>query len=115
MVQDIWYTNKLKVPGRKGFQEQGEDAILVLDIIRIEVQEKVNQCARPRCKKRCTKKCKAKSKTRHRTQRCKSKTQIKGARHRLLQTCKTDSTKMQHKGALHMRHMGREGTSHTGI
>ena len=30
------------------FQEQGEDAILVLDVIRIEVQEKVNQCARPR-------------------------------------------------------------------
>ena len=39
--------------------------------------------------------------------------QIKGTRHRLLQTCKTDSTKMQHKGALHMRHMQKEGTSHT--
>ena len=48
MVQDIWYTNKLKVLGRKGFQEQGKDAILVLDVIRIEVQEKVNQCARPK-------------------------------------------------------------------
>ena len=28
---------------RKEFQEQGEDAILVLDVIRIEVQEKGNQ------------------------------------------------------------------------
>ena len=78
---------------------------MVLDVIRIEMQEKGNQCAKPRYRKQCTKKEQGKVQdSRHRTLRCKSKMQIKGARHRLLQTCKMDSIRMQHKGAEKAHH-----------
>ena len=48
------------------------------------------------------------------SQRCESKVQDIGFYKLARQKFKTlDSTKMQHKGALHMRHMQKEGTSHT--
>ena len=102
----------------EGFQEQGKNARLVLDTIRVKFQAKGKESARSRCQKAVHKKCKKKErqrrKTRHWTQRCKSKCKstapdigfYKLAKTKILKTL--DSA--HEKGALHMRLVGREGT-----
>ena len=82
------------------------------------MQDKGNESARPRSKKMVHNKSETKSKSRARldigfkgaSQRSKSKVQDIGVYKLARQKFKTlDSTKMQDKRALHIRHIGREG------